>query len=325
MTTVAEHSLRARGTRTRRILGRAVSAVIVLWACATLIFFVQILMPGDRATLLLNQVSGEVRTRTAAELAPINRQYGFDQPILVQYLRYLGQLLHGDLGTSYQLARPTTEIILGQLWPTVSLMLAALLIAWVLALAVTLATAGRGRFRSATGSGIETIAAALPQYWLGILLLLVFSLALKWFPAEGDLGPRGLVLPALTLAIPIAGFLAQLMRDEFTRALSQPFVVTARTRGLRERQVRAGHVLRHSVLPAVSLSGWAVGALLSGAVIVETVYARPGIGQVLVQAAITRDIPLVSGIVLVIAATYIIANLLVDLAYVRIDPRITTS
>jgi peptide/nickel transport system permease protein len=308
-----------------RVLGRIASSAVVLWASATLVFFVQVLLPGDRATLLLNEVSGESRVRTPAELAPVNAEYGFDQPILVQYWRYLGQLLRGDLGDSYQLHQPAAQVILGQLWPTVALTVSALLLAWILALAVTLTTAGRGRVLSSVGSGIETVAAALPQYWLGVILLVVFSLWLKWFPAEGDLGPRGLVLPALTLGIPIAGFLAQLMRDEFSVALEQPFVVTARTRGLREWQVRVRHVLRHSALPAVSLSGWAVGALVSGAVTVETVFGRPGIGQVIVQAATTRDIPVVSGVVLVVAATYIVTNLLVDLVYIRIDPRITTT
>jgi peptide/nickel transport system permease protein len=311
--------------RLRRFGLRLIGAGIVLWAAATFTFFMQAMLPGSRATLLLNLETGQTVHRTAAELAPINAKFGFDDPVLVQYLHYLGQLLHGDLGTSYQLKQPVTTIIAGQIEPTLILTFASLLTAWAIALVLTLATAKRGRVASAIGSGFETVAAGLPYYWLGVILLVVFAIQLNIFPVVGDGSLAGLVLPALTLGIPLAGFLGQVTRDEFEKVLDQPFVTSARARGMGDLGVRVRHALRHAVLPAITLSGWALGALISGAVIVESIYARPGIGGVLVSAAGSRDIPLVSGIAILVALVYVVANLLVDLAYSIVDPRLRKS
>ena len=154
-----------------------------------------------------------------------------------------------------------------------------------------------------------------------MILLVVFAIDLHLFPVLGGTGISGLVLPALTLGIPLAGFIGQVTRDEFEKVLDQPFVTSARARGMGDLGVRLRHVLRHAVLPALTLSGWALGALISGAVIVETVFARPGIGNVLVTATESRDLPLVSGVVILVAAIYVLANLIVDIAYVLIDPR----
>lgn len=307
---------------TRRWAAKAGSAVFVLWAAASITFLLQVIAPGDRATLLLNLSSGISRERTADEIAPVNAQYGFTDPVWQQYVHYLGGLLRGDLGTSYQLQQPVAEIIATQIGPTLLLTLSALVVAWLLVLFLTTVTAGRRGPWGAAGSLIETISAGLPQYWIGSILLVVFAINLGWFPVESGTGLRGLVLPVLTLAIPLAGFLGQIARDEFSRALDQPFVLTARSRGLGDLSVRYRHVLRHSVIPAVTVSGWAMGALLSGAVIAETVFARAGIGQTLVAAASSRDVPLVSGIVVFVALIYTIANLVVDALYTVIDPRI---
>ncbi|PKZ65131.1 ABC transporter permease [Gordonia terrae] len=305
-----------------RWAGKIGSAVFVLWAAASITFLLQVLAPGDRATLLLNLSSGESRERTPDELAPVNAENGFDESVWSQYLDYLGGLLRGDLGISFQLQQPVTEIIADQIGPTLVLTLTALVVAWLFVLVLTTLTAGRRGPWGAAGSLIETVSAGLPQYWVGSILLVVFAINLGWFPVESGTGLWGLVLPVLTLAIPLSGFLGQIARDEFARALDQPFVLTARSRGLGDLSVRYRHVLRHSVLPAVTVSGWAMGALLSGAVIAETVFARAGIGQTLVAAASSRDVPLVSGIVLFVALVYTIANLVVDFLYTVIDPRI---
>ncbi|MCX2731915.1 ABC transporter permease [Saccharopolyspora sp. NFXS83] len=309
----------------RWIASRAVGALIVLWAAASGTFLIQALMPGDRATLLLNQSSGENRERTPEELAPVNAQHGFDDPLPVQYWNYFAGLLRGDLGTSYQLHRPVLGLILEQITPTLVLACTALVLAWAFAVVVTVLTAGRGRWIAAIGSGLETVAAALPHYWLAAILLVVFAIEFQLFPVEGQGGALGLVLPALTLALPLSGFLGQVTRDEFTAVLDRPFVLSARARGMSDLRVRVRHVLRHSLLPAVSLSGWAIGALFSGAVIAETVFVRPGIGQVLVQAANSRDIPLVGGIVLFVAVVYVLANLIVDALHALIDPTLGDS
>ncbi len=304
---------------------RVLGAIVVLWAAATFTFFVQALLPGSRATLLLNEQSGQQRQYSAAQLAPINHQYGFDKPLLTQYFDYIGGLAHGDFGTSYEQHQPVLTIIGRQVGPTFALTLTALLLAWMIALAFTVLTAKRGRFVSGLGSGIEIVTAGLPYYWLGVLLLVVFAIDLQIFPVIGGTGISGLVLPALTLGIPLAGFLGQVTRDEFEKVLDQPFVTSARARGMGDRQVRLRHVLRHAVLPAITLSGWALGALISGAVIVETVFARPGIGNIIVTAAQSRDVPLVSGVVILVAAIYVVANVLVDLAYLVVDPRLRSA
>ncbi|MEJ3403266.1 ABC transporter permease [Rathayibacter sp. YIM 133350] len=312
-----------RGWSTLKLVaGKVVAAVFVLLGAATTAFFAQTSIPGDRATVIYNIRVGNAEPRTPAELAPINAEYHLHDPLFVQYLNYLKGLLVGDLGTSYQQHRPVIAIIADQLGSTIVLALTAIVFAWLIMVVWVLLTAGRGPVATAVGGFFDTVAAGLPHYWLAIILLLVFALSLGWFPVIGGSGPVGIVLPALTLAIPLAGFLGQATRTEFERALDSPFVLTARMRGMSDLGIRLRHVLRHAVLPAVTLSGWALGATLSGAVVVESVFARPGIGQVLVSAVSSQDMPVVIGIVMLIAAFYVLANLLVDVAYAIIDPRL---
>ena len=306
----------------RRIALKAVASVAVMVAAASVTFFAQLAVPGDRATTLMNLQTGQEKKWTTAELAPLNQKYGFADPLAVQYFHYVAGLFRGDLGTSYTQKRPVTEVIGGQLLPSLTLTVAALAVAWLLALGVTLLTAKRGRFLSGLGTTWEALTASLPHYWVGIVLLVVFAVQLRVFPIIGGTSAWGTVLPLLTLAIPLAGFLGQVTRAEFEQVLEQPFVTTARTRGMSDLGVRLRHVLRHAVIPTITLSGWALGALVSGAVIAENIFGRPGIGQVLVTAVNTRDLPTVSGIVLVVAAVYVVANLLVDLAYAVVDPRL---
>ncbi|MET4639787.1 ABC transporter permease [Mycetocola sp. 2940] len=311
--------------RARRIVEKLVGAVVVLWGAATAAFLAQIALPGDRATTILNVRAGQTQLRTPEELAPINAEYGLQDPILVQYLDYVGGLLRGDLGISYQQHRPVWGIISEQVGATLTLTAVTLVLAWVIMVFWVTLTSGRGPRIRALGSGLDTVTAGLPPYWLGILLLLVFALGLGWFPVIGGTGVNGIVLPALTLAIPLAGFMGQATRTEFERSLTAPFIVTARMRGMSDLSIRLRHVLRHAVLPAVTLSGWAIGATISGAVIVESLFTRPGIGSVLITAVDSQDLPVVTGVVVLVAATYVIANLLVDLAYTVIDPRMKNS
>jgi peptide/nickel transport system permease protein len=306
----------------KRIAWRILGAIFVLWAAATFTFFVQELLPGSKATLILNQEHGTQQTYSASQLKPVEEKFGFDEPVTTQYFNYIKGLAHGDLGDSYQEHKPVLTIIGEQVGPTLVLTITALILAWVFALATILFTARRKRVLSTLGSGWEIFSAGLPYYWLGVILLVVFSIELKIFPVAGGTSIEGLVLPALTLAIPLAGFIGQVTRDEFEKVLDQPFVTSARARGMGDFAVRVKHVLRHAVLPAVTLSGWALGALISGAVIVETVFARPGIGNMIVTAASNRDVPLVSGVVMLVAFIYVVANILVDIAYAIIDPRL---
>ena len=309
----------------RAILRKAGSALVVLWGAATVAFFAQTALPGDRATAILNIRAGQAQQRTPEELAPINAEFGLDQPLVVQYWDYLRGLFAGNFGNSYQQFRPVTDIIGEQLGATVILSITAIVFSWVLMVVWVTLTAGRGRRVGAIGSLVDVVAAGLPAYWLGIILLLVFALGLHWFPVIGGTGVTGLILPALTLAIPLAGFMSQTTRAEFERALDQPFVISARMRGMGDTAVRLRHVLRHATIPAVTLSGWALGATLSGAVIVESIFSRPGIGSVLVTAVNSQDLPVVVGIVTLVAVFYVAANLIVDVAYTIIDPRLKAS
>ncbi|MFC0531503.1 ABC transporter permease [Phytohabitans kaempferiae] len=306
----------------RRILGKLASAVAVLWGAATVSFLTLHLVPGDPANVLLG---GAAATSTGLREQVI-AEYGFDDPVLVQYLRYLGRLLTGDLGESYQQQLPVATVIGEQLGPTLELTASATVVAVLVATLTATLTAGRRRpgVRGLT-SGLELFALSLPAFWLGTLLLAVFSFRLGLFPVAGDIGVSALVLPTLTLALPIAGILAQTMRDGMDAALAQPFAVTARARGLGELAVRARHALRHALLPAITLSGWFVGNLFGGAVMVESVFARPGLGRVTLDAINGKDIPVVTGVVLLSAVAFVVISALSDLLYRIIDPRLRTA
>jgi peptide/nickel transport system permease protein len=212
-------------------------------------------------------------------------------------------------------------VIGDQLWATVSLALGGAVLGFGLALVVALATAGRPRARAASNP-LELLFLSTPPFWVGILLLTAFSFRLHLFPVIGNRGIRSLVLPWITLALPLAGVLAIVMREGLDRALEQPFALTVRARGATERRLRLRHALRHALLPVLTISGVTLGQLLGGIVVIETVFARQGIGQVAVTAVEGRDFPVVIGIVVLAALAFVIINAAVDLLYRVVDPRI---
>ncbi|WFU23467.1 ABC transporter permease [Bradyrhizobium sp. CB1717] len=301
---------------------RIFSGVVVVWAAATLAFLIQCMLPGDRAQIIINVTSGNVGPASSAELAAINAKYGFDQPLAVQYGKYMLQILHGDLGESYQQHRPVAAIIAEQIGPTIVLAIAALLIAWLIAILTTLFIAGRDNIWSKLLNDAQVFLATVPPYWLATILLVLFAVKLGIFPVIGGNSPIGLVLPTLALALELSGFFGQVVQNEFTRVLEQPFVTSARARGMSDFGVRLRHVLRHAALPGITLSGWALGKLLSGAILIEVVFARQGLGGVLVAATSSRDVPIVSGAVLISAGLFVLVSLIVDLTYRVVDPRI---
>jgi len=301
---------------------RAGGAVFVLWAVATLTFFAVRLIPGDPAQAIL----GGPGSQTSPEaLAAVRAEYGLDQPVFLQYLAQLGRLATGDLGRSYALNMDVGPLVLSQLGGTLILAVLALTVAWILALGLATWSTGRGRVARRIGSGLEIVAAALPHFWLATTLIVVASVWWGILPPISTADARGLVLPVHTQAIPLAGFLGQVMRESLTTALESPFVLSARARGEGERGVLWRHALRHAALPAIGLSGWAFGSLISGAVVVETVFARPGLGRTLLNAVTVRDVPVVIGVVMVVALAYILMTILSDLASRLADPRPTTS
>jgi peptide/nickel transport system permease protein len=305
----------------RAVVNRLLGAVLVLWAAATLCFVMQELSPGNKAVAILG---GSGARPTQHQIEVTEEKYGLNDPILQRYGTFIGDLATGDLGTSYQYKQPVTSLISEQVGPTLVLVFVSTLLAWIISVPVTLWTAGKGKVRSSLGSGFESFFAGMPPYWLGLVLLVVFSFELGWFPVTGGTSLDALFLPALTLALPLAGFLGQVTRDEFERGLKQPFAVSARTRGASEGEVRRKHVLRHALLPGITLTGWAIGATISGAVLVEVIYSRPGLGNVLVQAVSNQDLPVVVGITMLVALIYVAVNLMVDLLYVLVDPRLRT-
>ncbi|MFF7249319.1 ABC transporter permease [Embleya sp. NPDC008237] len=300
---------------------RLLAGVVVLWGAATVTFVALHRIGGDP----VDAVVGPTVSPTPGLRRQITQEYGFDQPLIVQYGRWLGRLIGGDLGRSYQLGRPVTAVLADQVWPTCALALSAVLLASVSAVVTALATAGRGRVVRGLVSGAELAVVSLPSFWLGLLALSFLSFRWHLFPVAGDQGFAALVLPAVTLALPVAGVLAQVLRQCLDEALTQPFVLTVRTRGVPEALVLTRHALRHAAIPVVTLAGWVVGSLLGGAVLIETVFARPGLGRVLLAAVGSKDTPVVAAIVLLSAAAFTCVNLLVDLAYPALDPRLRTA
>ncbi|MEV0615712.1 ABC transporter permease [Nonomuraea sp. NPDC050404] len=305
--------------RTVKFIGwRLLAGVGVLWGAATLTFLVVHFTPGDPAEAV---VGGEGAAPTPEVLAQVRSEYGLDLPWYEQYAAHLWRIVHGDFGTSYRLHTPVTQAIGEQAAATAELALAAAVTGLLLAVVVALATAGRRRWRG-LASAVELVAASTPTFWLGIVLLTVFSFGLRLFPSSGGQGPASLVLPALCLALPIAGVLGHVLREALEEVLDEPFIVSARARGLGDTAVRLRHALRHALTTLVTMTGFWVGALLGGAVVTETLFTRQGIGRLLVSAVNAKDLPLVLGVVLLSALVYVLVNLVVDLLYLVIDPRL---
>jgi peptide/nickel transport system permease protein len=297
------------------VLRRVATGLVVLWAAATLAYLALLAAPGDTVDSIVGDGADTplIRSQIVAE-------WHLNRPAVVQYLDYLWRAGHGDLGRSYLLQRPVREVLADQVGPTLRLALAAAVLG--ILISVVLAVTTRRVWARRISSTAELVLVSTPPFLIGIVLLSVFSFRFGLFPVAGDRGLAAQVLPAVTLALPIAGVLTQVLREGLDRALDEPFAVTARARGLRERTVLVRHALRHALLPAVTLVGWLFGALLGGAVIIESVFGRPGLGQVTLQAVTSKDMPVVLAVVVLAAAVYVVLNTAADLAYLLIDPRL---
>lgn len=307
---------RWRNVLARRIAGRLLGGVLVLWAAVTLAFLGVHLAPGDIVSLLIGE-----QIRTPAIEAAIRAEWGLNEPLWWQYLHYIWRVLHGDLGRSYILNMNVTQLMQSQLWPTLKLTLAALLVSVVFAVTVAVATANR-RWGRRIANGVELLLASTPSFWMGIVLLFFFSFTLRWFPVAGDRHLSSLVLPALSLGLAQGAVIAQVLRRELEKALESPFTLTLRAWGVGETTLRLRHALRHAALPAVTLTGWLVGGLLSGAVITEQVFGRPGLGKLTVDAVLASDMPVVLAVAILSAAIYVAMSTLVDILALWIDPRL---
>ncbi|MEU6714072.1 ABC transporter permease [Nonomuraea sp. NPDC046802] len=304
-------------TTRRRLLTRLATSLVVIWGAITVSFCALHLTPGDVEDAIVGTsiVTPQVRAQIVAE-------YGLDRPLVAQYGSYLGRVLRGDLGHSYQRHEPVVTAIASQLGPSLLLAVTGMGLALILATATALLTAGRSRWVRGLASGAELVGTSVPMFWVGILLLTVFSFQLGWFPAVGGDGLTGLLLPAVSMALPVAALLSQVMREGLERVLHEPFVLTARARGMGDTAVRLRHALRHALLPVVTLAGWLFGLMLGAMVVIEKVFSREGLGGLMLDAVAGKDLPVVMGVVLISAFVYVVVNVALDLLYPLIDPRL---
>ncbi len=299
------------------IARRLLLAVPTALGAVTLVFVVVHVLPGDPIQLL-----------TAEHASPENiklltHEFGLDKPLWLQYLFFLGQLLRGNLGTSIMDQSSVTSEIATYLPPTLELTLLSLSIAIVVgSLLGVVAALGRGTLVDMFATVIAVVGVSMPVFWLGLLLIIMFSINVRWFPAGGTTGTLSWVLPSLALSSVSLGVIARMVRSSMLEVLGQDYIRTARAKGSGELRLLLRHALRNAMLPVITIVGLQFGYLLGGAVITETIFSWPGMGRLLVNAIESRDYPLIQGAILVYAITFILINLFVDLCYSFIDPRI---
>ncbi len=302
------------------VLGRLVGGAFALVLVSAAVHALMAVAPGDPLVALLGPA---VTTIPSEEQARLRADLGLDRPWVTQYAAYLGAAVRGDLGTSRRSGRPVTAELADRLPATALLTLVAVPLALVLALgAGTAAAVWTRTWVDVLLTGTLVALSAVPVYLSGLLLLAAFSLALGWLPASGSDGPRHLVLPVATLALASAAPLARIARGSLLDALAAPHVTVAVAKGLSRRAVVVRHALRNAWVPILTVAGIDVGRMLSGAVFVEAVFGWPGVGRLAVDAIVARDLPLVQGVVVLGALVVVVLNLIVDLVYVRLDPRV---
>lgn len=299
------------------LLRRVLLLIPVLWGVTTLVFIVTQVLPGDPVDLMLGE------TARPAQREQLRKTLGLDRPLGVQYADYMGGLLRGDLGASLHQKRSVSAIIFERTYASAELTLSAMAVALLISLPLGIAAARRPGTGIDLGAGFLAVAgASMPVFWLGPLLIIVFSITLGWFPVSGREGALSLILPAVTLGSALSPILMRMARSSLLEVLPQDYISTARAKGISEKKVLWLHALKNACLPLITILSLQLGALLSGAIITETVFAWPGVGRLVIQAIASRDYPLVQGCVLFIAAVYMSANFLADIAYAWLDPRV---
>jgi peptide/nickel transport system permease protein len=301
----------------RYVLGKLAAAILTLWVAVTLAFIALQFAPSDPITLKLGDTMSE------GARAAVEARWGLNRPLPEQYLIYVGNLAIGDLGFSFVKGEPVNKILLGQrLAATVQLSGLAFVFAVVLAFISALGTAGRRGLGSKVVQLVELALASAPQFWLGFMLIWLFAFTLGILPVTTGSELERSILPALTLALPLAAVLSQVVREGMERSLEQPYALTARSRGISSTALLLRHAVRHALVPAVTLAGWAASELLTGAVIVERVFGRAGIGQATVDAVLFQDVPVLLGVALIGTLIFTVVNTVVDIAQLWIDPRL---
>ena len=299
------------------LLNRLLWTLPTLLGVLTLVFFLLHLIPGDPVDVMLGEQA------RAADRVRMRAALGLDQPLAGQYVGFLRRTATGDLGTSITRRRPVRGLIAERLPATAELMLGAMAVALLVALPLgVVAALHHGRWLDQVASAFAVLGVATPNFWLGPLLILAFAIRLDWLPVNERGGLAHLVLPAITLGTAMAALLSRMTRTALVEVLGEDYIRTARAKGVGGGRVVAVHALRNALIPVVTVIGLQVGALLSGAIITESIFDWPGLGTLLLEGIYGRDYPLVQGCILVIALTYVAVNLATDLAYGWIDPRI---
>lgn len=312
----------ARGAAIAVFIGkRLLHGVLVVWGAFTLAFLILDVIPGNPVRLMLSS-GGDQSYVSQQQVDKISAQYGFNKPLDVQYLVRLGDLLHGDLGRSVQTGQPVTHVVLEALPPTLALMGCAVVIGVLLGGAVGFfGTYVRWVWLRELLLSLPSFGASMPTFWTALLLLEVLSFRIRAFPAFGSNGPASLVLPAVTLGIAMAATVGQVFARSMSTTSALPYVQTAQGKGASRLRIHVVHVTRNALAPAVTIAGVAGGRLLAGAVVVETIFGRSGLGSLTVTAVEQKDLDLVLGIVVINAALFVLISLIVDLTYPLIDPR----
>ncbi|MCL0066357.1 ABC transporter permease [Thermodesulfovibrionales bacterium] len=303
------------------IIRRLGLMVFIMLGVSVITFSMIHLVPGDPAEVIATERYGE--EITAETIEHVRRELGLDQPVYVQYARWLINVLQGDLGYSFRTDRPVLDEILTRLPATIQLALAGMLVALIIAIPVGIISATR-QYSAVDNISMfgALLGVSMPNFWLGLLLIMFFSVHLGWLPVFGRGGIEHLILPSITLGTGMAAITTRLIRSSMLEVLKADYIRTARAKGLKEKVVIYKHALKNALIPVVTIVGLQFASLLEGAVIVEVIFAWPGIGRLLVDSIFARDFMLIQGCILFIAAMFVLVNLLVDISYAYLDPKI---
>jgi ABC-type dipeptide/oligopeptide/nickel transport system permease component len=301
----------------RRILQRILLSLPALWLIVTMVFLLAHIVPGDPVQQMLGEGA------RAEDLAQLRHALGLDQPITVQYVRFLGGIFRGDLGQSFRFQQPVTHVVLSHYPATLELAVFALFVCALIAIPAGLFAAEKRGTAPDHAVGFFTLfGLSVPNFALGPALILIFSVIFGWLPVSGRGGLAHLLLPAITLGAALAAILTRMVRSSVIEELSADYVRTARAKGLSESAVLFRHAFRNALIPILTILGLQFGTLLAGTIVTETIFSWPGIGRLAVQAIQSRDYPLLQGCILFIAVSYVAVNLLTDVVYVLVDPRV---
>lgn len=309
----------------RYILQRFVGMAVVMFLVVTIVFVIVRVTPGDPAAVMLGPDA------SAQDIADLRARLGLDQSLVIQYFYYIGQLLKGDLGQSIFLNMPVGVALLDRAEPTFFLTVLSLLIACIIALPVGVYAAyRRGSFVDQAATTVAMLAASIPSFWLGLILMQFFAVRLNLFPVSGYGGPGSsfmdrmyhLILPAIALGLVSSALILRFTRASMLDVLGDDYIRTARAKGLIERRVVMKHALKNALIPILTVIGLTAAVLISGAVVTETVFGLPGVGNLVVSAVLRRDYPVIQGALLVIAGLYVLINFIIDMLYLFVDPRV---